>query len=81
MSEADLADVRTAVAVLHRHGFVHGDIRPSNVLMQRFGTGDGSGDSYVRAYLLDFDWAGKAGEALVRRRDRRRCSGAIGNWG
>ena len=35
MSEADLADIRTAVALLHQHGFVHGDIRLSNVLVQR----------------------------------------------
>ena len=63
VSEADLADVRTAVSVLHQHGFVHGDIRPSNVLMQRFAADDGSGGAYVRAYLLDFDWAGKVGKA------------------
>ncbi|PIL29567.1 hypothetical protein GSI_08203 [Ganoderma sinense ZZ0214-1] len=60
VSEADLADVRTAVAVLHRHGFVHGDIRPSNVLVQRPAP---ESDGPARAFLLDFDWAGRAGEA------------------
>ncbi|KAM5546284.1 hypothetical protein V8D89_000410 [Ganoderma adspersum] len=64
---ADLADVHTAVAVLHRNGFVHGDIRPSNVLVQRDYDDDadnGETCTYTpcRAYLLGFDWAGKVGK-------------------
>ncbi|PIL28616.1 hypothetical protein GSI_08658 [Ganoderma sinense ZZ0214-1] len=70
VSEADLADIRTAVAVLHRHGFVHGDIRASNVLVQRQDAEEGGRgrtggplQSRARAFLLDFDWAGRAGKA------------------
>jgi serine/threonine protein kinase len=39
---------------LHQAGYVHGDIHDVNIMVQ----GDGSG-----FMLLDFDWAGKIGEA------------------
>jgi hypothetical protein len=39
---------------LHQAGYVHGDVRDVNVMVKR----DGSG-----FMLLDFDWAGKIGEA------------------
>ena len=69
VSEADLADVYAAVEVLHRYGFVHGDIRPSNVIVQLPDSGDDGGDGdrnggrTARAYLLDFDLAGREGKA------------------
>ena len=83
----ELGDVRAAVQLLHAHGFVHGDIRSGNVMLQRppphasdsavTGSstgvvatastgGDGGGSSSAetpRAFLIDFDWAGKKGEA------------------
>lgn len=62
VSEEELKDVHTAVHLLHQHGFVHGNIRPSNVIIQRPAAGDLNGTT--RAYLIDFDLAGKAGEAL-----------------
>ncbi|PIL34737.1 hypothetical protein GSI_03518 [Ganoderma sinense ZZ0214-1] len=89
----ELEDVRTAVQLLHAHGFVHGDLRDGNVMLQRqpghraansdagsglkkgenrndSGTSHGAGDNGVgtavvlapRAYLIDFDSAGKEGE-------------------
>ncbi|RDX56382.1 hypothetical protein OH76DRAFT_381468 [Lentinus brumalis] len=42
-----------AVDVLHRRGFVHGDLRWRNVLVAEDG----------RVSLLRFDWAGRIGEA------------------
>ena len=77
----ELEDVRAAVQLLHAHDFVHGDIRPQNVMLQRpvpaanaggrssrraVASGDGaarnSGAPAPRAYLIDFDGAGKEGE-------------------
>ena len=68
----ELEDVRTAVELLHSHDFVHGDIRPQNVLLQRPSSasdsddgsgGSGGGAGASRAYLIDFDRAGKEGTA------------------
>ena len=36
----------------HQEGFVHGDLRPANIIYK--------GD---QVFLIGFDWAGKAGEA------------------
>ncbi|KAI0681582.1 hypothetical protein C8Q76DRAFT_804541 [Earliella scabrosa] len=47
--------VRAAVKLLHDHGMVHGDLRGQNVLIQPRKGGA------VR--IIDFDWAGKEGEA------------------
>ncbi|KAM5546317.1 hypothetical protein V8D89_000443 [Ganoderma adspersum] len=65
VSQEELKDVHTAVALLHRHGFVHGNIRPSNVIIQRHPAGP------TRAYLIDFDLAGKAGKVLYLVLDER----------
>ncbi|KAF5316482.1 hypothetical protein D9619_006108 [Psilocybe cf. subviscida] len=46
--------VKKAVAIGHEAGFVFGDIRRPNVLV-------GKADGQVK--LIDFDWAGKEGEA------------------
>ncbi|KAI0704761.1 hypothetical protein C8Q76DRAFT_603626, partial [Earliella scabrosa] len=46
--------IRAAVNLLHEHGMVHGDLRPQNVFM----------DVTAKAVrIIDFDWAGKEGEA------------------
>jgi RIO-like serine/threonine protein kinase len=58
LKESDLNDamhglITDAVTSLHQAGFVHGDLRPSNVVRSN----DSGG-----ILLLDFDWAGKIGE-------------------
>jgi serine/threonine protein kinase len=60
LKESDLNDVMhgliaDAVTSLHQAGYVHGDLRPSNIVRRN----DGGG-----FLLLDFDWAGKIGEVL-----------------
>ncbi|KAI1787449.1 hypothetical protein LXA43DRAFT_1098276 [Ganoderma leucocontextum] len=70
-------------AAVHKHDFVHGDVRPGNVMLQRLGPGPASrtfkttdtdsgglnlaianiDGAAAGAYLIDFDWAGKEGEA------------------
>ncbi|KAF8551667.1 hypothetical protein OG21DRAFT_1486834 [Imleria badia] len=47
------------VEELHKNGFVHGDLRPPNILC------DPKSD---RVMLLDFDWGGKAGDACYPHR-------------
>jgi RIO1 family len=42
--------------VLKKNGFVHGDLRAPNILVE---------DDKI--FVLDFDWAGKAGEAKYRK--------------
>jgi serine/threonine protein kinase len=58
-----VADVRNAVkeslAHLHQAGFVHGDIRPPNIVVV-----DGEGPVGPRTRIIDFDWAGLVGEAV-----------------
>lgn len=44
--------LKMAVEVMHAKNFVHGDLRPQNILVV---------DNKVR--LLDFDWAGNEGTA------------------
>ncbi|BDA45559.1 hypothetical protein COCOBI_07-3460 [Coccomyxa sp. Obi] len=44
--------LRAAVAALHDARFVHGDLRACNVMVDE-----------QKVYLVDFEWAGKAGEA------------------
>jgi hypothetical protein len=55
------AKVSEAVQKLHDAGFVHGDIRPPNVLVDcRVPTSkDG-----IKIHFIDFDWAGRQGEAV-----------------
>jgi hypothetical protein len=49
--------VNKAVGLLHKHNFVHGDIRDCNILAY----GDKEDNAII--HIIDFDWAGKAGEA------------------
>lgn len=48
-------EIQTKVSDLHQAGFVHGDIRPTNVMVKKSGP--------PGVMLLDFDWAGVIGEA------------------
>ncbi|KAF9235048.1 hypothetical protein BU15DRAFT_51885 [Melanogaster broomeanus] len=51
-----LDSIRKALARLHQKGYVHGDIRTTNIMMSR---------SDPKIFMLvDFDWAGKIGEVL-----------------
>jgi serine/threonine protein kinase len=47
--------IQQSVSLLHENGFVHGDLRPSNVLVSK---------SDSQALLIDFDAAGKANEVV-----------------
>jgi serine/threonine protein kinase len=66
-------ELETKIGELHRRGFVHGDIRPTNVMVKK------SGESGIM--LLDFDWAGAIGEARypmnVNTTDIRRPVGVV----
>jgi RIO1 family len=48
---AKTKQLRAIQDVLAKNGFVHGDLRPPNILV----------DQYCKVYVVDFDWAGKAG--------------------
>ncbi|KAG8906414.1 hypothetical protein FRB99_006916 [Tulasnella sp. 403] len=50
-------EVKKYVSALQARGYVHGDIRRSNVLVKS------SKEQRVSVRLIDFDWAGKVGEA------------------
>jgi serine/threonine protein kinase len=54
MKERFFSQVRDKVALLHQTGYVHGDIRPSNIMVRK--------DGEPGIILLDFDWAGKIEE-------------------
>ncbi|KAI0716322.1 hypothetical protein C8Q76DRAFT_723707 [Earliella scabrosa] len=51
-----LADLDLAVDELQRRGYVHGDLRSPNIIVQRHG-------DQRRAFVIDFDSAGRVGEA------------------
>lgn len=63
--------LKEAVTLMHTMGFVHGDLRSSNILVR----GDG-------VYIIDFDWAGKQEEAryppFLNHDDIARDEGAVG---
>jgi serine/threonine protein kinase len=52
-----LKDIDTVVKQFHAQGYVHGDLRPPNFIVN-----DG------RLFLIDFDWGGKEGEATFPRK-------------
>ena len=52
--------VKEHVLTLHHEGFVHGDIRPQNVLVKRPDTTHGH---TLSVRLVDFDWAGEINKA------------------
>jgi Mn2+-dependent serine/threonine protein kinase len=54
--------VMEIVQKLHSHNFVHGDIRPANILVN-LETPANSGSCVI--HLIDFDWAGTVGEAQI----------------
>ena len=51
--------VTSIVKTLHEGGFVHGDIRDTNLLIDRASLASDD----VMVHLIDFDWAGRIGEA------------------
>jgi hypothetical protein len=52
--------VENVVRALHKGGFVHGDIRDTNILVNP----DMLDSDNVAIHTIDFDWAGQIGEAL-----------------
>lgn len=52
-----MEDLTTAVKIMHDYGYVHGDLREPNILITR------DQELGVRAYIIDFDFAGKEGQA------------------
>jgi serine/threonine protein kinase len=52
-----VSTVQNAVGILHKHNFVHGDIRDCNILAHV----DDKENAII--HIIDFDWAGKIGEA------------------
>jgi serine/threonine protein kinase len=61
------ADVARALAFVHEQGLVHGDVKPSNVLVAPNG----------HSYLIDFDFALRRGERRRHSRDDDRASGYL----
>ncbi|KZT02334.1 uncharacterized protein LAESUDRAFT_622760, partial [Laetiporus sulphureus 93-53] len=63
LSKADQEKVRckvkSIVRMLHEGGFVHGDIRDTNLLIDP----ESLASDDVMVHLIDFDWAGRIGEA------------------
>ncbi len=62
LSDADKERVRhkvtSVVRTLHQEGFVHGDIRESNIFIDV----ESLTSDDVTIHLIDFDWAGPIGE-------------------
>ena len=57
-----LDDIRRAKDILHDAGLVHGDLRRPNILIWKDGNRrKASGELRESAMLVDFDWAGRAG--------------------
>lgn len=50
------------IEMLHNEGFVHGDIRDTNLLVDRNSLSS-DGDTEAKVHFIDFDWAGCIGEA------------------
>ncbi|KAI0321154.1 hypothetical protein OF83DRAFT_1051705 [Amylostereum chailletii] len=63
-----LEDVKRALDLLHASGMVFGDLRLLNVMVinsdQNIEDGHSVDRDKLRGLLIDFDWAGKAGEAM-----------------
>ena len=53
---AVLDDIAQTLSTFHRANFVHGDIRDVNIMASKTGN--------KQFMIVDFDWAGKVGEAL-----------------
>ncbi|KAF8325091.1 uncharacterized protein EI90DRAFT_2933000, partial [Cantharellus anzutake] len=66
------SEIRKMVTSLHQAGYVHGDIRTTNIMVKR--------DCTPRIMLVDFDWAGVPGEVRypmnVNNAEIKRPSGA-----
>jgi serine/threonine protein kinase len=70
-----VSEVREKVISLHQAGYVHGDIRTTNIMVKK--------SRQPGIFLIDFDWAGVIGEVRypmnVNVEDIRRPDGAIDN--
>jgi tRNA A-37 threonylcarbamoyl transferase component Bud32 len=53
--------VTMELARFHDAGYVHGDIRDTNILVDINSLASDYAEN-VKVHLIDFDWAGKAGE-------------------
>ncbi|KAF8633899.1 hypothetical protein AX17_004341 [Amanita inopinata Kibby_2008] len=51
-----LEDVRSTIELLHKNGLVFGDLRQSNIVIEK-------ADSGEKALLIDFEWVGIDGQA------------------
>lgn len=57
--------LRKVLDILERNGFVHGDMRANNIMIQvksNQPTPSATKENGVNLKLIDFDWAGKTGE-------------------
>lgn len=64
--DAAQALVKEKLDALHEAGFVHGDVRSVNVLVRN--KNSVSEPALSDVLLVDFDWAGRVGEAVYPRR-------------
>ena len=55
--------VKSQLGVLHERGFVHGDVRDINVLVRN----DDAPESDPDVLIVDWDWAGHAGQVVYPR--------------
>ena len=67
------SEFKEKLVSFHQAGYVHGDIRTTNIMVKKTGE--------PGIILLDFDWAGKVGEVRypmnVNNRDIKRPDGAV----
>ncbi|TDL21488.1 hypothetical protein BD410DRAFT_293171 [Rickenella mellea] len=63
--------VKSIVQTLHEAGFVHGDVRDINILIDPKSLESDD----VKVHLIDFDWAGRIGEAKYPIDTTRRLCG------
>jgi len=54
LSSPLINEIRKHIGLLHQRGYVHGDIRNSNIMVPR--------SDRMKFMLIDFEWAGKNGE-------------------
>ncbi|KAJ2921962.1 hypothetical protein H1R20_g15134, partial [Candolleomyces eurysporus] len=59
-SQGILNKLKYAITVLKRQGYVHGDFRSNNIMINANMLGD---EGKVDIKIVDFDWSGKAQEA------------------
>ncbi|RPD56968.1 hypothetical protein L226DRAFT_468014 [Lentinus tigrinus ALCF2SS1-7] len=68
--EAAQEQVRARLGLLHEEGFVHGDVRDVNVLVRN----DDAPANRPDILIVDWDWAGRAGEVVYPRNINRQLA-------